>query len=56
MNELLAGDIISVGTPSGVGATMNPTGYLKEGDVFETEVPGIGVLSNPVAVDPLSIS
>lgn len=54
MNELLVGDVISVGTPAGVGFGMKPPGYLKEGDVFETEVREIGVLRNRVAVDPLS--
>jgi 2-keto-4-pentenoate hydratase/2-oxohepta-3-ene-1,7-dioic acid hydratase in catechol pathway len=56
IGELLPGDIISVGTPSGVGAAMKPVGYLAAGDIFETEVPGIGVLRNEVAIDPLSVS
>ena len=38
---LHAGDIISTGTPSGIGP-------LRPGDVVEVEVEGIGVLSNPV--------
>jgi len=55
MTELLPGDIISVGTPSGVGAGMKPPAYMSEGDVFETEVPGIGLLRNRVETDPLSL-
>lgn len=35
------GDIIATGTPSGVGP-------LKEGDVYEVEIEGIGTLRNPV--------
>ncbi len=38
---LEAGDIISTGTPSGVG-------NLSPGDVVEIEIEGVGVLSNPV--------
>ena len=40
---LLPGDIISTGTPSGVGAAMNPPVYLKEGDVVELGIDGLGV-------------
>jgi 2-keto-4-pentenoate hydratase/2-oxohepta-3-ene-1,7-dioic acid hydratase in catechol pathway len=39
---LLPGDIISTGTPAGIGP-------LVAGDVVEVEVQGIGILSNPVA-------
>jgi 2-keto-4-pentenoate hydratase/2-oxohepta-3-ene-1,7-dioic acid hydratase in catechol pathway len=42
------GDIISTGTPSGVGHGRKPPVYLRDGDVVEAEIPGIGVLSNPV--------
>jgi len=40
------GDIISTGTPSGVGAAKGR--FLKEGDMLEAEIEGIGVLTNPV--------
>lgn len=46
------GDIVSVGTPKGVGVGMNPPRFLNPGDLFETEVPGIGVLRNSVLTDP----
>jgi 2-keto-4-pentenoate hydratase/2-oxohepta-3-ene-1,7-dioic acid hydratase in catechol pathway len=39
---LLPGDIISTGTPKGVGLGMNPQVYLKEGDVVELGVDGLG--------------
>lgn len=42
------GDIISTGTPEGVGYARNPPEFLKPGDLLETEVGGIGVLRNPV--------
>jgi 2,4-didehydro-3-deoxy-L-rhamnonate hydrolase len=40
---LLPGDIISTGTPPGVGLGMNPQVYLKEGDVMELGIDGLGV-------------
>ena len=40
------GDIISTGTPSGVGFSRNPPEFLKPGDVMETEIDGIGTLRN----------
>ncbi|MGE3615417.1 MAG: fumarylacetoacetate hydrolase family protein, partial [Gemmatimonadales bacterium] len=35
------GDLVATGTPAGVGP-------LKPGDVVEVEIPGVGILSNPV--------
>ena len=40
---LLPGDIISTGTPAGVGLGMNPQVYLKPGDVVELGVDGLGI-------------
>jgi 2-keto-4-pentenoate hydratase/2-oxohepta-3-ene-1,7-dioic acid hydratase in catechol pathway len=40
------GDILSTGTPAGVGAGRNPPVFLKHGDVVEVEVSGLGTLSN----------
>lgn len=40
---LLPGDIISTGTPAGVGLGMNPQVYLKEGDVVELGIDGLGI-------------
>jgi 2-keto-4-pentenoate hydratase/2-oxohepta-3-ene-1,7-dioic acid hydratase in catechol pathway len=43
-----AGDIIATGTPDGVGLGRTPPEYLKNGDVVETEIEGIGKLRNSV--------
>ena len=45
---LESGDIITTGTPSGVGMGMTPQQWLKAGDVMECEIEGIGVLRNVV--------
>jgi 2-keto-4-pentenoate hydratase/2-oxohepta-3-ene-1,7-dioic acid hydratase in catechol pathway len=42
------GDVIATGTPVGVGIGFTPPKFLKAGDVVRVEVPGIGVLENPV--------
>jgi len=39
---LLPGDIISTGTPAGVGLGMKPNVYLKAGDVLELGIDGLG--------------
>jgi 2,4-didehydro-3-deoxy-L-rhamnonate hydrolase len=39
---LLPGDIISTGTPAGVGLGMNPQVYLNSGDVVELGIDGLG--------------
>ena len=45
---LMPGDIITTGTPAGVGHFRNPPIYLKPGDTIEVEVEGLGRLTNPV--------
>ena len=42
------GDIISTGTPAGVGHARTPPEFLRAGDVLETEIAGIGLLKNPI--------
>ena len=42
------GDIIATGTPSGVGFKRTPPLFLREGDVVEVEIEGIGRIRNPV--------
>ena len=42
------GDIISTGTPAGVGHARTPPEFLKAGDILETEIAGIGLLRNPI--------
>jgi 2-keto-4-pentenoate hydratase/2-oxohepta-3-ene-1,7-dioic acid hydratase in catechol pathway len=39
---LLPGDIISTGTPAGVGLGFNPPIYLQPGDVVELGIDGLG--------------
>jgi 2-keto-4-pentenoate hydratase/2-oxohepta-3-ene-1,7-dioic acid hydratase in catechol pathway len=42
------GDVISTGTPAGVGMAMDPPQWLTAGDTVRIEIEGIGVLENPV--------
>jgi 2-keto-4-pentenoate hydratase/2-oxohepta-3-ene-1,7-dioic acid hydratase in catechol pathway len=42
------GDIIATGTPSGVGFARKPQEFLKDGDVMETEITGVGVIRNTI--------
>jgi 2-keto-4-pentenoate hydratase/2-oxohepta-3-ene-1,7-dioic acid hydratase in catechol pathway len=46
------GDIITTGTPSGVGVAMKPPKILQAGDVVRVEIEGIGQLENPVIDEP----
>jgi 2-keto-4-pentenoate hydratase/2-oxohepta-3-ene-1,7-dioic acid hydratase in catechol pathway len=46
--ELVPGDVIVTGTPSGVGAARKPPVWLKPGDGIEVEVSEIGVLRNSI--------
>jgi 2-keto-4-pentenoate hydratase/2-oxohepta-3-ene-1,7-dioic acid hydratase in catechol pathway len=48
---LEAGDILSTGTPAGIGLFHQPPVYLKPGDVAELEISKIGKLINPVVAD-----
>jgi len=41
---LLPGDVVFTGTPAGVGGTRTPPRFLRDGDVVETTVDGIGRL------------
>jgi len=45
---LQPGDIISTGTPSGVGFARNPPQFLKPGDVVECSITSLGTLRNRV--------
>jgi 2,4-didehydro-3-deoxy-L-rhamnonate hydrolase len=40
---LLPGDVISTGTPFGVGLGFDPPFYLKEGDIMELGIQGLGI-------------
>jgi 2-keto-4-pentenoate hydratase/2-oxohepta-3-ene-1,7-dioic acid hydratase in catechol pathway len=52
--ELVPGDVISTGTPGGVGSKRKPPVWMKPGDVFEVEVTGVGILRNTVADEAVS--
>ncbi len=41
------GDILFTGTPPGVGVARTPPVFLKDGDICEIEIEGLGVLINP---------
>src|SRR5207249_6272095 len=45
---LYPGDVISSGTPDGVGAGRKPPEFLKPGDVVTIEIEGIGTLTTPM--------
>jgi 2-keto-4-pentenoate hydratase/2-oxohepta-3-ene-1,7-dioic acid hydratase in catechol pathway len=61
VNELIAdltsfmtlepGDLISTGTPSGVGAARTPKRWLRAGEIVRLEIAGLGVLENPVVAE-----
>jgi 2-keto-4-pentenoate hydratase/2-oxohepta-3-ene-1,7-dioic acid hydratase in catechol pathway len=42
------GDVVSTGTPGGVGSARKPPVYLRAGDCVEVRVEGLGELRNPV--------
>ena len=42
------GDIISTGTPAGVGNARTPPEYLRAGDILETKIAGLGLLRNRI--------
>jgi len=46
--RFLPGDVITTGSPSGVGYGRNPKVFMRAGDVIEVEVEHIGLLRNPV--------
>lgn len=45
---LNAGDVIATGTPGGVGAKRTPPLWLTPGDTIEVDIPGVGLLTNPI--------
>jgi 2-keto-4-pentenoate hydratase/2-oxohepta-3-ene-1,7-dioic acid hydratase in catechol pathway len=50
---LEVGDVISTGTPSGVGVKMTPRGYLKVGQTVRIAIESIGDLVNTVIAEPI---
>ncbi len=49
--QLLPGDIIISGTPSGVGFARKPPIFMKPGDIVEVEADGLGILSNGIVAE-----
>lgn len=49
---LLPGDVISTGTPSGVGMGLKPPRYLENGDVVELGIDGLGKARQVAMLDP----
>jgi 2-keto-4-pentenoate hydratase/2-oxohepta-3-ene-1,7-dioic acid hydratase in catechol pathway len=45
------GDIVSTGTPAGVGFVRKPARFLKAGDVVTVKIQGLGELTNPVVAE-----
>jgi acylpyruvate hydrolase len=43
---LRPGDVVLTGTPAGIGATMSPRRWLRDGDVVEVRIDGIGAIRN----------
>jgi len=43
------GDIVTTGSPAGVGFGRDPKVFMKPGDIVEVEVEGIGILSNKIS-------
>src|SRR5277367_2282986 len=52
MMPLVPGDIISTGTPAGVGMGRTPQRWLRPGDDVVVKISGIGSLRNPVLAEP----
>ena len=51
MQDANTRDLIATGTPGGVGDSRSPKRYLREGDVVEISVEGVGTLRNPVRAE-----
>lgn len=45
------GDVVSTGTPPGVGMARNPKRYMRPGDTVNVTIEGLGTLSNPVVAE-----
>jgi 2-keto-4-pentenoate hydratase/2-oxohepta-3-ene-1,7-dioic acid hydratase in catechol pathway len=51
ITPLLAGDIVSTGTPFGVGLGRTPKRWLKPGETVTIAIPGLGELTNPLVAE-----
>jgi len=52
ITPLLPGDIVSTGTPPGVGLGRTPKRWLRPGETVTVSVEGLGSLTNPVVAEP----
>ncbi|WP_053187557.1 fumarylacetoacetate hydrolase family protein [Pseudomonas thivervalensis] len=52
--DWLPGDVLVTGTAAGVGLFRNPPYFLRDGDVVEIDIPGVGTLINPV-IDEIAL-
>lgn len=48
---LEAGDVLIMGTPGGIGLARKPPIFMKDGDICEVEIEGIGLLRNPIVAE-----
>jgi 2-keto-4-pentenoate hydratase/2-oxohepta-3-ene-1,7-dioic acid hydratase in catechol pathway len=48
---LMPGDIVTTGTPPGVGLGMNPPVFLKEGDEMKLNVDSLGIQNSKVILE-----
>jgi 2-keto-4-pentenoate hydratase/2-oxohepta-3-ene-1,7-dioic acid hydratase in catechol pathway len=48
---LLPGDVVSTGTPSGVGMGRTPQRWLKPGETVTVKIEGLGELTNPIVAE-----
>ena len=46
-NVITLGDVVSMGSPAGVGAGRSQPVFMKDGDVSVCTIEGIGTLTNP---------
>ena len=53
ITPLLPGDLISTGTPAGVGLGRTPRRWLKAGETVTVAIEGLGELVNPVVAEPV---
>jgi 2-keto-4-pentenoate hydratase/2-oxohepta-3-ene-1,7-dioic acid hydratase in catechol pathway len=49
---LRPGDVVTTGTPSGVGIAMDPSGLLQVGDTVRIEIEEIGFIENEIVAEP----
>ena len=48
---LVTGDVLVMGTPAGIGLARKPPLFMKDGDVVEVEIEGLGILRNPIVAE-----